>query len=107
MFYWPFRVIEQIGNTTYKLLLPEGCQLYPTFHVSQLKKHLGRKSIHSHDLPMVNEDGTVKMGPAAILEVGQVPRRNFPVIKSLIQWENLAPKDATWEDADFIKHAFP
>src|ERR1041385_1776447 len=33
-FYGPFRVLQRIGVVTYKLLLSDGCQLHPTFHVS-------------------------------------------------------------------------
>ena len=56
---------------------------------------------------MANEDGTIKTKPALVLEVRQIPRKNVRVVQWFIQWENQAPEDATWEDAEFIKHTFP
>lgn len=56
---------------------------------------------------MVNSDGTLKTEPALVLQVRQIPRHNLPVVQWLIQWTNLSPEDATWEDADFIKYTFP
>jgi hypothetical protein len=53
-YYGPFRVLEKIDNTSYKLLLPEGCKLHPTFHVSQLKKHLGSKAVSTPHLTLLN-----------------------------------------------------
>jgi hypothetical protein len=32
---------------------------------------------------------------------------NVAVVQWLVQWENLSPEEATWEDADFIKESFP
>ena len=55
---------------------------------------------------MVTADGTVKTGPAEVLQVSQEPRYNMPVVQWYIQWQNLPPEDATWEDADFIKYTF-
>lgn len=106
-FYGPFLVIQKVGNSAYKLQLPSKVQIHPVFHVSQLKKHIGDKSIPDPNLPLVNADGTVKTGPAEVLEVRQVPRQNIPVVQWLIRWINLPPEDATWEDADFIKYTFP
>lgn len=82
-------------------------KIHPGFHVSQLEKHIGSKAIPSPNLPMVTADGTVKTGPAAVLQVRQVPWHNLPVVQWYIQWENLPLEDATWEDADFIKYTFP
>jgi hypothetical protein len=52
-------------------------------------------------------DGTIKTGPECVLQVRQIPRHNAPVVQWLIQWQNLSPDEATWEDADSIKHVFP
>ncbi|WVZ49776.1 LOW QUALITY PROTEIN: hypothetical protein U9M48_001105 [Paspalum notatum var. saurae] len=102
-YYGPFRVLEQIGRAAYKILLPEGCSLHDIFHVSQLKKHLGPKAVPSADLPLIDSKGTIKVAPAALLNRRLIPRNNEPVVQWLIQWLNLPPSEATWEDASFIR----
>jgi hypothetical protein len=106
-YYGPFKILQCVGNVAYKLLLPTSVNIHPVFHVSQLKQHLGPKAVPSPDLPLINPDGTIKTGPAVVLQVRQVPRNNLPVVQWLIQWENLSPEEASWEDADFIRATFP
>lgn len=106
-YYGPFLITQKVGRSAYKLQFPEDVKIHPVFHVSQLKKHIRQKSIPSPHLPMVNEEGTIKTGLAAVLQVRQVPRHNVPVVQWFIQWQNLSPEEATWEDADFIKYTFP
>lgn len=106
-FYGPFVITQKVGKVAYKLQFPDHVKIHPVFHVSQLKKHIGSKAIPSPNLPMVTAEGKVKTGPATVLQVRQVPRHNMPVVQWYIQWENLPPEDATWEDADFIKYTFP
>lgn len=105
-FYGPFHVMEKIGAITYKLLLPEGCQLHPVFHVSQLKRHLGPIVVPSKELPLVDEKGNIKVAPA-VLEHRLIPINNEPVVQWLIRWTKLPSEQATWEDANFICKIFP
>jgi len=106
-FYGPFRILEKIGKVAYKLLLPEGCQLHPVFHVSQLKKHLGPTAVPTPDLPLIDAKGNIKVAHEAILNRRLIPRNNEPVVQWLIQWMNLPTSKASWEDADFIRKIFP
>lgn len=106
-FYGPFRVMARVGNVAYKLLLPASTSIHPVFHVSQLKKHLGPTAVPCADLPLLSPDGRIRTEPSLVLETRQIPRNNLPVVQWLVQWENLPPDDASWEDADFIKRTFP
>jgi hypothetical protein len=106
-YYGPFLITHKVGNRAYRLQLPQGVLIHPVFHVSQLKLHIGDKAIPSPDLHLVLPDGTIKTGPLLVLQVRQIPRNNEAVVQWLVQWQNLSPEDATWEDADIIKHAFP
>lgn len=56
-YYGPFRILKKVGNTAYQLLLPEGCKLHHTFHVSQLKQHIGDQVIPTKHLPLVDNQG--------------------------------------------------
>lgn len=105
--YGPFMITQRVGNSVYKLQFPPHVKMHSVFHVIQLKKHIGSKAIPSPNLPMVNMDGTIKTGPAGVLQVRQVARRDLSVVQWLIQWDNLPKEDATWEDVDFIKYTFP
>lgn len=105
-FYGPYRIIEKIGQVAYKLLLPVGCQIHPVLHVSQLKRRVGHKVIPSKELPLVNHEGNILTEPIAVLERRVVPRNNEPVVQWRVQWANLPPEAATWEDPDFITRIF-
>lgn len=57
-YFGPFVVNANIGQGAYRLKLPEGSRIHPTFHVSQLKKHIGKAHSQQH-LPLVSTDGAL------------------------------------------------
>lgn len=70
-YYGPFRILNTVGNMSYKLLLPDGFKIHPVFHVSQLKKDLGLKVVPNPDLPLTDADGTLKTEPALVSMLGR------------------------------------
>ena len=106
----PFRIIKRVGRVAYKLQLPEGTQLHDVFHVNQLKRHLGKNAVPNARLPVLTPDGKVKTAPLSVLDRRQIPRSvgsyAVAVPQWLIHWENMAPEDATWEDAAYIQATF-
>lgn len=106
-YYGPFRIMKRIGKVAYQLNLPEEAAIHPVFHASQLKKHLGPLAIPSPGLPLVGPDGKIKTEPVKILERQIVQRKGDVVAQWLVQWQSLAPEEATWEDVSFIRKVFP
>jgi hypothetical protein len=106
-YYGPFRVLARVGNVAYKLQLPTNVNIHPVFHVSQLKRHLGPTAVPNPDLPLVDANGRIKTEPVHVLQTRQIPRSNVAIVQLLVQWANLPPDDATWEDTNFMKTTFP
>jgi hypothetical protein len=55
----------------------------------------------------VTPDRYVKIEPIAILETRALPRKDEIITQWKVQWQNLTPDQATWEDKLFIKATFP
>jgi hypothetical protein len=106
-YYGPFRVLSIVGSVAYKLQLPTHVQIHPVFHVSQLKRHLGPTAIRNPNLPLVDVHIHIKTEPVVVLQTRQIPRNHVAVVQWLVEWANLPPDDATWEDASFIKSMYP
>lgn len=81
--------------------------MHPVFHVSQLKKKLGKNKVPIQSLPYADDDGNFRIEPIAVVDRRLVKRNNKPVNQVLVQWSNSTPEDATWEDYHFITSQFP
>jgi hypothetical protein len=57
--------------------------------VSQLKKHVGSKVIPQPNLPLIDDEGNIKMHPEKLLERRLIPCNNELVVQWLIKWINL------------------
>lgn len=44
-YYGPYSIIRRVGKVAYQLKLPPEARIHDVFHVSQLKKKIGRKKV--------------------------------------------------------------
>ena len=64
MLYGPYRVTIKVGEVSYELELPEGSKIQNVFHVSYLKKEIGKKVVESKDIPPIGDEGHLELIPA-------------------------------------------
>lgn len=67
-YYEPFKILARVGELAYRLQLPDTATIHPVFHISQLKKHIGKHAIPLPHVPLVTADGKIKTAPMAILD---------------------------------------
>ncbi|OMP04183.1 hypothetical protein CCACVL1_02182 [Corchorus capsularis] len=89
-------LVKRIRAMAYQLLLPPLAKIHPTFHVSQLKKHIG-ESPATLQLPNLSSDGTMAKKPVSVLDRRMVKRSNLAITEVLVNWSNTFLEDAIWE----------
>ena len=102
---WPY--IPTVGLVAYQLDLPEGSRLHDVFHVSLLKKQIKSKFTTIAKLPDFTIDGESKMYRVKVLDRRTTKLRTRTIEELLIQWSNLPPDVATWDDLTTIQSQFP
>lgn len=84
-YFGPFKVMKQVGNVAYKLDLPPQAKIHHTFHVSQLKKHIGTATVIP-DLPIsLSPHGCIVLEPEAILEGRSITKYGHQIIHALVK----------------------
>lgn len=106
-YYRPFTIVARIRNVAYKLGLLQGSKIHLVFYVSLLKKKVGDRVVVQSTLPNTRSDGQFLVQLVAILQRKMVKNNNVVVVRVLLQWSNLPPEDATWEDYQHIHATFP
>lgn len=93
-YFVPYLVIARRGQVAYTLDLPEGACIHPTFHVSQVKKHIGSLP-KSTTLSPTDLNGSITKTPIRIVDRRRVKCGNHDDIEVLVEWANTFPKDST------------
>lgn len=106
-FFGPYKVIKRVGSVAYQIELPAGAKIHDVFHMSQMKKRIGKGKVPQTELPRINEVGEIQIEPMAVLERRLVKKGNGPATMVLIQWTNGTEKEATWEFWEDIHKKFP
>ena len=94
-----------MGQVAYKLELPSAAKIHPIFHVSYLKKHMG-KMLTQFQLPLLDNDEVLAKEPIAVLDRRMVKRRGRAVTEVLVHWSNYFLEDTTWECLYDLKQQF-
>ncbi|XP_040968577.1 uncharacterized protein [Gossypium hirsutum] len=105
-YYGPFPVIKSVGAVIYTLQLPPGSRIHPTFHVSQLNKHIGSTPAQA-SLPMVDIHDALQKEPVRIVDRRIVKKGTQAITEVLVEWVDSFPKDATWESLNSLQTRFP
>ena len=77
------------------------------FHVSLLKPYKGQPPLESMALPTQFINVHPILEPHHVLQEQIVLRHKHEVPQVLVQWQNLSPLEATWEDAIYMQQEFP
>ena len=67
-YYGPYKLLQKIGTTTYKLELPLSSRVHLVFHVSCLKKVISNKIPVQTILLELDEEGKIILDPEVVTE---------------------------------------
>jgi hypothetical protein len=98
----PFQVRERVGTVAYRLGLPENARIHDVFHVGLLKPFKGTPPATTPQLPALH-NGRVLLQPDRVLG-SNIRQGRWHV---LIQWSGMPSSEATWEQVDTFREAFP
>uniref|UniRef100_A0A6N2KN05 Integrase catalytic domain-containing protein n=1 Tax=Salix viminalis TaxID=40686 RepID=A0A6N2KN05_SALVM len=108
-FIRPFKILQRVGPVAYKVdLPPQLAKVHDVFHISLLRKADKDPARILPQIPVeVNEDLTLEMKPARILDKGEKELRNkkIPIVRIL--WRNAQIEEETWEREDEMRKKYP
>ena len=106
-YFGPYKIVAKIGTAAYKLELPQGSQVHPFFHVSQLKGHVPDHTPVFTTLPVPVDLLAPGVIPEEILDHRLVKKGNASHLQVLVKWTTSPASSATWEDYKVLKDRYP
>eukprot|EP00253_Pinus_taeda_P023815 PITA_23815 len=107
-FSGPFQVLERIGSVVYQLALPSHIRVQNVFHVFVLKKYVyDPKHVIRWQGIHVESEGEILVKPLNILDPREVMLWKRAITQIKMQWQHFGPNEATWEDEELMKKAYP
>jgi len=100
----PFKVVDRIGETAYRLELPESWRVHDVFHVSLLKPYRSDGTVPTPAPIDVDDDGTPLWSVNEILDAQAVRARTGRVMarKVLVSWVGFGPEHNCWLPISYL-----
>ena len=96
--------VQKNGEVAYELELSERSKIHNVFHVSCLKKYLGRKIVTSEILHRLDDEVHLTLVPEKILKTRERRLRSKTIKEYLVQWKDIPREDSTWEEEKILQH---
>eukprot|EP00253_Pinus_taeda_P008152 PITA_08152 len=107
-YFRPFQVLARVGPVAYQLALPSHIRIHNVFHVSMLKKYVyDPKHVIKWQNIRVEPEGEVLVEPLSILDRREVQLQKRVITQIKVQWQHYGPEEATWEDDELFRKAYP
>eukprot|EP00253_Pinus_taeda_P020845 PITA_20845 len=107
-YFGPFQVLARVGQVAYQLPLPSHIKIHNVFHVSVLKKYVyDPKHVIQWQDVWVEPGGEVLVEPQSILDRREVWLRKWVITQVKVLWQHYGPEEATWEDEELFRKAYP
>ncbi|XP_061344798.1 uncharacterized protein LOC133290685 [Gastrolobium bilobum] len=96
-FFGPFPIEQKLSDVAYKLELPPGSQIHPTFHVSLLKPfvHSESSAAATIPLPLVAIENRPLQETLAVVAKRLTQSTGEPHYQFLVQWTHSVLEDST------------
>ncbi|XP_052171558.1 uncharacterized protein LOC127787540 [Diospyros lotus] len=107
-FVGPFEILERVGPLAYQLALPpQLAHVHDVFHVSMLCKYVADPGVIDYHPLVVQKDASHIELLASIVNRKEKVFRNRTISYVKIQWQQLTPKEATWELEEDMRQLHP
>eukprot|EP00253_Pinus_taeda_P015769 PITA_15769 len=102
------KVLARVGPIAYQLALPSHIRIHNVSHLSMLKKYIydPKHVIKWQDI-RVEPEAEVRVEPLSILDQREVQLRKWVITQIKVQWQHYRPEEATWEDEELFRKAYP
>lgn len=102
-FYGPYQINKKISQVPYSVSLTNKSRIHNVFHVSCLKKALGRHQSTQPMLPILDDEGKFILEPEGIVTTRERKLQSQVIKEYLIEWKNLPEEEALWETEAFCQ----
>ena len=106
-YFGPFKILKRVGSVAYQLDLPKEARIHNTFHVSLLKKWVGKDHPPEQWLPDFESTQRPQPKPAEILDRRTTTTRRKEKEEVLLRWEGQPAEDAVWVETEWLQREYP